>query len=69
MFSCEFCEIFKNTFFLEHLWMAASETGTENSLGNSAQGEKCSALNEKLNIISFFFFPTHLPKLKFSAWA
>ena len=20
MFSCEFCEVFKNTFFIEHLW-------------------------------------------------
>ena len=25
MFSCEFCEIFKNTFFTEHLWTTASE--------------------------------------------
>ena len=25
VFSCEFCEIFKNTFFTKHLWMAASE--------------------------------------------
>ena len=24
MFSCEFCEISKNTFFTEHLWAAAS---------------------------------------------
>ena len=24
MFSCEFCEISKNTFFTEHFWMAAS---------------------------------------------
>ena len=24
--SCEFCEISKNTFFAEHLWMTASET-------------------------------------------
>ena len=23
-FSCEFCKIFKNTFFTEHLWMTAS---------------------------------------------
>ena len=23
-FSCEFCEIFKNTFFTEHLWVTAS---------------------------------------------
>ena len=25
VFSCEFCEIFKNTFFTEDLWMTASE--------------------------------------------
>ena len=25
VFSCEFCEIFKNTFFIEHLWMTASD--------------------------------------------
>ena len=25
MFSCEFCEIFQNTFFTEHLGMTASE--------------------------------------------
>ena len=24
MFSCEFCEIFKNNFFTEHLWTTAS---------------------------------------------
>ena len=24
MFSCEFCEIFKNTFFTEHFWATAS---------------------------------------------
>ena len=24
MFFCEFCEIFKNTFFTEHLWTTAS---------------------------------------------
>ena len=24
-FFCEFCEIFKNTFFTEHRWAAASE--------------------------------------------
>ena len=24
MFSCEFCQIFKNAFFKEHLWMTAS---------------------------------------------
>ena len=25
VFSCEFCEISKNTFFAEHLWATASE--------------------------------------------
>ena len=24
VFSCEFCEIFKNTFFTEHIWTTAS---------------------------------------------
>ena len=24
MFSCEFCEVYKNTFFTEHLWATAS---------------------------------------------
>ena len=31
VFSCEFCEISKNTFFAEHLWKTASE---ESSLSN-----------------------------------
>ena len=26
MFSCEFCEISKNTFFTEHLWVTASRS-------------------------------------------
>ena len=26
VFSCEFCEVFKNTIFTEHLWTIASET-------------------------------------------
>ena len=26
MFSCDFCEIFKNTFFIKHLRTTASET-------------------------------------------
>ena len=25
MFSCEFCQIYENTFFTEHLWTTASE--------------------------------------------
>ena len=27
VFSCELCEIFKNTFFTEHLWTTACENG------------------------------------------
>ena len=30
VFSCEFCEISKNTFFKEHLWAAASVQGLAN---------------------------------------
>ena len=29
VFFCEFCEIFKNTFFTEHLWMTASVNSSE----------------------------------------
>ena len=28
LFSCEFCEISKNTFFTEHLWATAPERAT-----------------------------------------
>ena len=35
-------------FFVEHLRTAASETVTENSLGNSAWYEKCSDRDKKL---------------------
>ena len=31
-FSCEFCEITKNTFFTEHLWTTASGTRIDSSL-------------------------------------
>ena len=30
VFSCEFCEISKNTFFTEHLWTAASVLSRQN---------------------------------------
>ena len=29
MFSCEYCESFKNTYFEEHLWTAASEMNSK----------------------------------------
>ena len=43
VFPGEFCPIYKNAFFLEHLWTAASETGTENGVGNLAQSKEFSA--------------------------
>ena len=33
VFSCEFCEIFKNTFFTEHLWTTASGNRSLNYAG------------------------------------
>ena len=47
VFSCEFCAIYKNTRFLEHLWTTASQIGTENSVGILAPGEELSARGEK----------------------
>ena len=29
MFSCEFCEIVKNTFFIEHLWWLLLQLSSE----------------------------------------
>ena len=29
VFSCEFCEIFKNTFFTENVWATASQKSSE----------------------------------------
>ena len=29
MFSCEFCDVFRNTFFTEHLWATASSFSVE----------------------------------------
>ena len=51
---------------MEQLWIAISETVTENSLGKSARGEIFSAWDEKLHIISIF--STRSTELKFSAW-
>ena len=39
-FPVNFAKFFKNTFCLEHLRKAASETFTENSLGNSVRNEQ-----------------------------
>ena len=35
LFFCEFCEIFRNTFLTEQLWVTASDCSTNNALGNS----------------------------------
>ena len=32
VFSCEFCEISKNTFFAEHVWATASVSSRKNNL-------------------------------------
>ena len=42
-----FYAIYKNI-FLEHLWTAASQTGTENSVGILARGKEFLARGEKL---------------------
>ena len=42
MFPCGFCKIFKDTFLIEHLPTATSETATEISQGNSARDEQFS---------------------------
>ena len=42
VFPCEFCPIYKNAFFLEHLGTVASETGTEKGVGNLAQSKEFS---------------------------
>ena len=31
MFYCEFCKIFKNTFFIEHLWATAPVISVHNT--------------------------------------
>ena len=35
MFSCEFCEISKNTFFTEHVWTIASYIQNQRHIQNS----------------------------------
>ena len=50
MFSCEFCEISKNTFFTEHLWATASEITLVEDNENIMSDDKL--VPEELN--SFF---------------
>ena len=54
VFSCDFCEIFKNTFFTEHLWATASERiPRKNVAANINPFEICFCSNS-----SKHFFPT-----------
>ena len=60
VFPCEFCAVYKNTLFLEHLRTAASQTSTEKGIGILAQGKKFLARGEKLilkstHVISFIY--------------
>ena len=46
MFSCEFCEISKNTFFTEHLWTTASEQNQTNTLSKNTYIWDADSLSE-----------------------
>ena len=50
MFSCEFCEIFKNTFFAEHLPMAVSYCPKKNHINHG------SAPFQNWKVFTFFFW-------------
>ena len=58
VFSCEFCEIFENSFFAEHLWVSASAHYTsscyfhERKIDFLTQLELISANDEKYKILS-----------------
>ena len=59
MFSCEFCEISKNTFFTEHLWTTASSPlGKDfqlNILLATAQLDICKLLKFKQKSLFMIF--------------
>ena len=47
VFSCEFCEILKNTFFIEHLWTTASDFRPAIARGNAADiANGCQMINQ-----------------------
>ena len=46
VFSCEFCEISKNTFFTEHIWATASEKSSYSHYNNNIE---LTAVNSVLN--------------------
>ena len=51
MFSCKFCEIFKNTYFVEHLQTAASEFINMKKYVNGCQ---CCNQRKMVNFIGFY---------------
>ena len=64
VFSCEFCEISKNTFFTEPLWATASVTYNyeeKSTTKTENTGEEISSLSAKKNIHNFYFIRS--PKL------
>ena len=56
VFSCEFCEISKNTFFTEHLWATASVLSVGFSLGYHKR-KTFIGINPFKTSISFFAIP------------
>ena len=58
VFSCEYCELSKNTIFTEHLWMAAScfATTTHKIFETNSSFHGNSALREKFNFCFSKFF-------------
>ena len=67
-FSCEFCEIYKNTFFTGHLWTTASEFVTEMLIFRSSRSQaffkigvlKNFSISEPLpNKVAGLFYRTH----------
>ena len=68
VFSCEFCEIYKNTFFTGHLWTTASEFVTKMLIFRSSRSQmffkigvlKNFSISEPLpNKVAGLFYRTH----------
>ena len=49
MFSCEYCKIFKNTYYEEHMWMAAPQGRRYTHYGMKIHTNDC--VKEKRNDI------------------
>ena len=64
LFSCEFCEVFKNTVFQEHLWTTASIVRNDRAL---VCNDKVITYNfSSLETNFLFYYKPHLPGLYFS---